>query len=63
MTNFDHVQKKNIKTYNPNWLQIPNHLFIITIAIGGSAYGKANALFNLISQQFDIDKIHLHNKD
>ena len=43
-------QKKPIKTYNPNWLQIPNHLFRITIAIGGSAYGKANALFNLISQ-------------
>ena len=32
--------KKNMQKYNPNWLQIPNHLFIIRIIIGGSAYGE-----------------------
>ena len=31
--------------------------------IGGSGSGKTNALFNLISQQPDIDKIHLYVKD
>ena len=52
-----------MQKYNPNWLQIPNHLFIIRIIIGGSAYGEKKALFNLISQQFHIDAIHLHAKD
>ena len=31
--------------------------------IGGSGSGKTNALFNLISQQDDIDKIYLYGKD
>ena len=30
---------------------------------GGYGSGKRNSLFNLISQQPDIDKIHLYAKD
>ena len=26
MINFDDVTKENTREYNPNWLQIPNHL-------------------------------------
>ena len=40
---------------NP-WSSIPN------INIGGSGSGTRNSVFNLINQQPDIDKIHLHSK-
>ena len=33
------------------------------LIIGGSGSGKTNSLFNLISQQPDIDKIYLYAKD
>ena len=33
------------------------------LIIGGSGFGKTNSLFNLISQQPDIDKIYLYAKD
>ena len=33
------------------------------LIIGGSGSGKQNSLFNLISQQPDIDKICLYAKD
>ena len=62
MINFDDVTKENIKEHNPNWPQIPDHPYRILI-IGGSGSGKTNSLFNLISQQPDIDKIYLYNKD
>ena len=32
------------------------------VIIGGSKSGKANALFNLINNQPDIDKIYVHSK-
>ena len=54
--------QKNIKRYNPNWPQIPDHPYR-TLITGGSRSGKANSLFNLISQQPDIDKIYLYAKD
>ena len=52
------------KTNEPNlkWLQIPDHLYRILI-IGCSGSGKANSLFNLISQQPEIDKVYLYAKD
>ena len=33
------------------------------LIFGGSGSGKTNSLFNLISQQPDIDKIYLYVKD
>ena len=60
--NFDDVAKENIKEHNSNWQQIPDHPYRI-LTIAGSGSRKANSLFNLISQQPDIDKIYLYGKD
>ena len=62
MINFDDATKENIKEHNPNWPQVPDHPYIILV-IGGSRSGKENSLFNLISNQPDIDKIYLYAKD
>ena len=59
MINFDDVIKENIKEHNPNWPEISDHPYQILI-IGGSGSAKINSLFNLISQQSDIDKIYLY---
>ena len=61
MINFDDVTKENIKKHNSNWPQIPNHPYRISI-IEEYGSGKTNSLFNIISQQPDIDKIHLYAK-
>ena len=53
MINFDDVTKKSIKTNNPNWPQIPDHPYRILI----------HSLFNLISEQADIDKTYLYAKN
>ena len=57
MINFDGVTKENMKEHNPNWPQIPDHLYRILI-VGNSGSGKTNSLFNLINQKQDIDKIY-----
>ena len=62
MLNFDDVIKENIKYHSPNWSQIPDHPYRVLI-IGWSGYGKVNSLFNLISQQPNIDKICWYAKD
>ena len=62
MINIDDVTKENIKENNPNWSQIPDYPYRILI-IGGSGSEKTNSLFNLRSQQLDIDKIYLYAKD
>ena len=59
---FDYTKKENIKEHNPNWPQIPDHLYRILI-IGCCGSGKSNSLFDLINQQPDIDKIYLLAKD
>ena len=61
MISVDDVTKENINEHNPNWSQIPDQLERILIT-GGSESGKTNSLFNLISQQPDIDKICLYAK-
>ena len=62
MTKFDYVVKENIIKYNKNWLDIFDHLYTVLI-IEGSGYGKTSALYNLISGEYDVDKIHLYAKD
>ena len=62
MINFDEYTKENKIEHNSNWPYIPNHLYRILI-ISGSGSGKTNALFNLINNQPDIDKIYLYVKD
>ena len=59
MINFDDCENENITQHNS---YIPDHPNIILI-IGGSGSGKTNALFNLIENQPDIDKIYLYAKD
>ena len=46
MINFDYVRKGNIKEHNPNWPQIPDHLYRVLIIVG-SGSGKTNSLFTL----------------
>ena len=62
MITFDYVTKEKIKEHNPNWPQISDYPYRMLI-IGGSVSGKINSLFNLISQQPNIDKIYLYAKD
>ena len=72
MINFhDYVNENNgitiktvqeLRSYNSNWPYIIDNPYRILI-IGGSASGKTNSLVNLINNQPDIDKIHLHAKD
>ena len=62
MINFDDVGKENINKHNPNWPQIPDRPDII-LTIGGYGSAKTNSLSNLISQQPDIDKIYLYDKE
>ena len=52
----DYVVEENVKEYNPDQQQIPDHPYRILI-IGCSGSGKTNSLFNLINQQPDVDKI------
>ena len=62
MINFDDVTKENIKEHNQNWPKIPYHPYRILI-IRGTGSRKINWLFNLISQEPDIDKVYLYTKD
>ena len=62
MINFDDCENENKTQHNSKWPYIPDHPNIILI-IGGSGSGKTNALFNLIENQPDIDKIYLYAKD
>ena len=55
---FDDITKESIKEHNPNWPQIPVHLYR-TLITGDSESGKTDSLFNLISQQTDIDNIYM----
>ena len=62
MINFADIVNENKTKHNKNWPYIPYHPYRILI-IGASGSGKTNVLLNLIENQPDIDKIHLHAKD
>ena len=62
MISFDDYVNENKTEHNKNWPNIPDHLYRILIT-DGSGSGKTNVLLNLIENQPDIDKIHLHPKD
>ena len=62
MINFDDYTNENKRKHNLNWPYIPDHPNRILI-IGVSGSGKTNALFNLINNQPNIDKIYLQAKD
>ena len=53
MTDIVDVIKENIKTHI--WPKIPDYPYRISI-VGGYGSGKTNSVFNLISQQPDINK-------
>ena len=59
MIKFEFITKEIIKEPNANWPQIPDHYYRMLI-IGGWESRKTNTLFNLVSQQLDIDKIYLY---
>ena len=62
MINFNQVLNKNQIIHKPNWPYIPEHPYK-TLLTGCSGSGTTSALLNLISQQRDINKIHLYAKD
>ena len=62
MINLDNIVNNNNEEHNKEWPYIHDHSYRILI-IGGSGSRKTNALLNLINEQKDIDKIHLHGKD
>ena len=61
MIDFDDVTKRIIKEHNPNWPQILNHAYRVTIRGLGS--GEMNSLFNITDHRPDIDQTYLHVKD
>ena len=56
------ILQKKVQKNSPNWRQISDHPYKILI-IGGSVSGKTNSLFNLVSQQPNIDKTYLYAQD
>ena len=62
MITFDDYANENKTKHNLKSPYIPDHRYRIII-LGGSGFGKTNALLNLINNQPDIDKISLYAKD
>ena len=59
MIKLDSITNENNEKHNEKWPCIPDHPFRILI-IGDSGSGKTNALFNLISEQNNIDTIYVY---
>ena len=62
MINLECITNKNNKEHNDKWPYIPDRPYRI-LTVRGSRSGKTNALFNLINEQDDSDKIYLYAKD
>ena len=62
MLNFDFITKEDIKEHNPIWPEIPDHPYKILLVVD-SGSGETNALFGLINNELDTDKIILFSKD
>ena len=62
MINLDSITNENNKEHNKKWPYISDHPYRI-LTIGGSRSGKTNALFHLIKEQDDSDKIYFYAKD
>ena len=62
MINFDNYANENKVEHNLKWPYVPDQPCRILI-IGGSGSEISNALFDLINNQPDIDKIYWYNKD
>ena len=62
MIKFDKYTNESKIEHNSKWPYIPDHPYRIVI-VGGSGSGKKNALFNLINNLPDVDKIYLYAKD
>ena len=62
LINFDEFNNESKIEHNSKWPYIPDHPYR-TLIVGSSGSGKTNALFNLINNQPDIDKIYLYAKD
>ena len=62
MINFDDYTNENKIEHNSKWPHIPDHPYRI-LSVCGSRSGKTNALFKLINNHPDIDKIYLYVKD
>ena len=60
--NFDDCMNENKTENNSKGSYISDHPYRILI-IGGSGFGKTNALLNLITNKLDIDKTYLYAKD
>ena len=58
MINFDDYANGNKTEHNLKWPYILDHPYRIVI-IGGSGFGKTNALLNLKNNEPDIDKTYL----
>ena len=58
MFNFDYITKDNIKEYNPNYPEIPDHPYRILVT-GGSGSGKTNALLNLVNHEANINNFFI----
>ena len=65
MLNFDYIIREDIKVHNPNWPEIPDHLYRILL-IGGPGSGKTNPLLNLTNHELDLDNffymLKIHTK-
>ena len=61
MINLYSITNENNKEHNEKWPFIPDHSYRILI-IGRSGSEKTNALFKLIKEQDNIDKIYLYEK-